>query len=45
MSKVTLYCQIGGSLDMADFSITRAIKNAGLVYKQDFDMVEINIPY
>ena len=38
MSKVILYCQIGGSLDMADFSITRAIENAGLEYKKEFDI-------
>lgn len=39
--KVVLYCQIGGSLDLADFAIKSAIKNAGLVYKKEFDIVFI----
>jgi hypothetical protein len=36
--KVVMYCQIGGSLDMANFSINRAIHNSGLP-KEDFDIV------
>jgi hypothetical protein len=36
--KVVMYCQIGRSLDMAQFAIKRAIDNTGMP-KEDFDIV------
>ena len=42
LPKVMLYCQIGGSTDMAEFAINGeygAIKNAGLKYKEEFDII------
>lgn len=36
--KIAMYCQIGKSLDMAEFSIRKAIENAGMP-KEDFDIV------
>ena len=38
--KVVMYCQLGGAIDMADFSVSRAIENSGLS-EQDFDIVFI----
>jgi len=38
--KVVMYCQIGGAIDMAEFSINSAIENAGLPV-EDFDLVFI----
>ena len=40
MKKVTMYCQLGKAVDMADFSIKSAINNAGLS-KDEFDLVFI----
>jgi hypothetical protein len=36
--KVVMYCQIGGSLDMANFSIKRAVEQSGLP-PEDFELV------
>lgn len=38
--KVVMYCQLGGAIDMADFSVSRAIENSGMD-EQDFDIVFI----
>jgi len=38
--KVVLYCQVGKAVDMLDFSLNQAIKNAGLP-KKDFDIFMI----
>jgi len=38
--KVVMYCQLGAAIDMADFSVSRAIENSGLM-EQDFDIVFI----
>lgn len=38
--KVVLYCQVGKAVEMLDFSINQAIKNAGIP-KKDFDIFMI----
>lgn len=37
--KVILYCQIGRTLDLAEFSINSAIENAGIEFDKDFQII------